>query len=95
MLVDYHRGMPTSARTATEVATHRYPSPIGTIQRHYQLAPALSGATAVVAVPGEDATFVFPADPDGEIADYVALAKVADVIDPDAALSQLGYDISY
>ena len=45
----------------------------------------------MVLVPGEDATFLFPADETGEIADYEALARVTGVIEPDAALSTLGY----
>ena len=84
-------------RTATELPAHRYLSPVGTTQRHYRLSPAFScergGFTAIVAVPAEADTFLFPADPDGEIADFEALAKVPGVIDPDAALSELGYRI--
>ncbi|WP_283604787.1 hypothetical protein [Mycolicibacterium poriferae] len=85
----------TTVRTATEFPLHRRPSPIGTVQRHYQLTPEFSsgrgGFSGVVLVPGEDATFLFPADETGEIADYEALARVTGVIEPDAALSTLGY----
>ena len=88
----------TAERTATELTTHRYLSPIGTTQRHYRVNPALPcdrGAfTSLVLVPGESATFVFPADADGEIADFEALAKVAGVTDTVAALAHLGYYVS-
>lgn len=92
----YSIAVMTTLRTATELPLHRYPSPIGTVQRHYQLVPSMRGAAqGVVAVPAEADTFLFPADPDGEIADFEALAKVPGVVDPEAALSELGYCVAH
>lgn len=84
---------------ATEVASHRGYSAIGTVQQHYRLRPGLdsvSGALEdVVLTPGSKGTYVFPAGRDGVIWDpFNAITVVAGVHDPEVALAQLGYDVA-
>lgn len=81
---------------ATEVASHRGYSAIGTVQRHYRLRPVLASSrnalVDVVVVSGSKGTYVFPAGRDGVISDHFnAIDIVRDVHDPEVALAQLGY----
>lgn len=84
---------------ATEVASHRGYSAIGTVQRHYRLRPGLASACGslvdVVLAAGTKGTYVFPAGRDGVISDpFNTIAVVAGVHDPEVALAQLGYDVA-
>lgn len=83
--------------TAVELVENRCGSRIGTEQRHYLLHPefdsAIGAFSSVIVVPGKTSTYVFPANEDGDIADYRALAVVPDTVDPPTALSQLAYRV--
>ncbi|SKT54681.1 Uncharacterised protein [Mycobacteroides abscessus subsp. massiliense] len=84
---------------ATEVASHRGYSAIGTVQRHYRLRPVLASSRNalmdVVVVSGSKGTYVFPAGRDGVISDHFnPLNVIAGVYDPAVALSQLGYNVA-
>lgn len=83
---------------ATELTEHRCVSPIGTVQRHYQLKPEFTSArgvfSSVVVAPGSKGAYVFAANQDGDIEDYFStIADVPGVRDPEAALSRLGYAV--
>lgn len=84
---------------ATEVASHRSYSAIGTVQRHYRLRPGLDSTRGalvdVVLAPGAKGTYVFPAGVDGAILDpFNAIAVVAGVHNPEVALAKLGYAVT-
>ncbi|WP_079461640.1 hypothetical protein [Mycobacteroides abscessus] len=83
---------------ASEISGHRRRSAIGTFQHHYHLRPEISSArgafSSVIVVSGEKGTYVFPADEDGDIADYCPIIDpVTGVHDPETALSHLGYTV--
>ncbi len=95
-----HRGNPRSndGPVASEISDHRRRSAIGTFQRHYQLRPEIASArgvfSSVIVVSGEKGTYVFPADEDGDIADYCPIIDpVTGVHDPETALLHLGYTV--
>lgn len=83
---------------AQEIPAHRQPSPIGTEQRHYHLEPVWLAPTGVctagvVVIAGTRGTYAFPADPDGEIADYLAAAEAPAGVSVTELLAVMGYRI--
>lgn len=88
----------SSAGTASEIASHRGVSPIGSVQRHYRLNPPLATGSGrshedVVIIPGAKATYAFSGDSDGGVTDFFeALAtRPASEGDDESALAALGY----
>lgn len=80
---------------ALEAAENRRLSPIGVPQRHYQLDPVLitpdGVCTGVVVIAGAKATYVYPSDFDGNIADYAAVAIAPRGTWDDDVLAVMGY----
>lgn len=85
--------------TAVEVEDHRRTSPIGSPQRHYHLNPPLNTPSGrkwddAVVIEGLADTYVYPANVNGEIADWSALGMVK-ALDDHRALAALGYRIVF
>lgn len=81
--------------TALEAPENRRLSPIGVAQRHYHLDPVLitpdGVCTGVVIIAGMKATYVYPSDSDGNIADYAAVAVAPPGTWDDDVLAVMGY----
>ena len=84
--------------TAFEVVENRKHSPIGATQHHYLLEPVLitpeGVCSAVVVIAGHRATYIYPCDPNGDIADYVEVAMVPGGTPGHDALAVMGYRIA-
>lgn len=90
--------VPAAVGVAAEQPWHRRYSPIGGSQRHYTLEPVLLTERAVcgdgvVVVIGTKAAYAFPADPEGQIADYLPVAEAPDATADADVLALLGYTI--
>lgn len=84
---------------ATELPDRRQLSPVGTTTHLYLLDPPLAVAGRgehrhVAVIPTEKATLVYPTGVPASYADYLPLAEVPGVCDPDPALVALGYRIA-
>jgi len=91
--------VPAAVGVAAEVPWHRRYSPIGGGQRHYRLDPLLLTERAVcgegvVVVLGVKAAYAFPADADGQIADYRPVAAAPGVTADADVLALLGYTVA-
>lgn len=90
--------VPAAVGVAAEVPWHRRFSPIGGGQRHYRLEPLLLTEQAVcgegvVVVIGAKAAYAFPADAEGQIADYLPVAEAPGAAADAGVLALLGYTI--
>lgn len=89
----------TDRPVAMESVRHRRGSRIGTQQRYYLLSrPMVVGADVPRAVlvipdPPRNSCTVYPATPEGDIADFWQHHTVAGVTDPELALESLGYAV--
>ena len=83
---------------AAEVVENRSYTHHGAPQRHYLLTPALvtpdGVCTGVVVVPGSLATYVYPGDSDGDIADYFPVGKAPVGTSREVILNVMGYRIA-
>jgi hypothetical protein len=83
---------------AYELPWHRRYSPIGGGQRHYRLDPMLLTDRAVcgdgvVVVIGAKSAYAFPADSEGQIADYIPVAEAPGATTGADVLALLGYTV--
>lgn len=82
---------------AREIVANRSHSPVGVLQRHYELDPALVTSagvcTGVVAIAGSKATYIYPSDADGEIADYAPLGITPPGTCGEVTLAVMGYAV--
>lgn len=84
---------------AQEIPAHRQPSPIGAAQRHYRLEPVLLATTGVcadgvVVIAGARGTYAYPAEADGQIADYTPAAQAPAGTTAAHLLGGLGYRVT-
>jgi len=93
-----HDGANHSSGLAAEVIEHRGYSPIGAVQRHYRLQPALvtpeGVCTGVVVIAGAKGTYVYPSGPDGGISDYIPVGTAPVGTAGTVILTVMGYRVS-
>jgi hypothetical protein len=93
-----HDGSDFPCGVAAEVIEHRGYSPIGAVQRHYLLQPALvtpeGVCTGVVVIAGAKGTYVYPSGSDGGISDYIPVGTAPVGTAGSVILTVMGYRIS-